>query len=133
MITQEQLLNELASAGFEQPLVDYCQKIAAYVISSNKRIFYYADFLHACNISNNKPKDLHNIQLCANFLRSKRISLLRQEYRYEYDDVLYEVEIEDLQAAHENGALFLDSLGFSDSNWKPKVYVVFISSVETAQ
>lgn len=133
MITQEQLLNEIASAGFERPLADYCQKIAAHVITSKKKIFYYTDFLHACEIQKNEPEDLHNIQLCVNFLKSKRISLLRQEYRYEYDEVLYEVKTEDLQAAHESGTLFLDYLGFSDPNWKSRVYVVFVPSVEAAE
>lgn len=133
MLTQEQLFKEIDSVEFERPLASLCKKIAAYIISSKKIIFYYVDFLQACDLYDGTPEDLHAVQLCINFLKSKKISLIRQEYRYEYEDVLYEVAVEDLQAAYENDSLYIDYLGFSDSNWRSKVYIVFVPAVRVLQ
>lgn len=126
MFTEMRLYEVINSVGFEPPVADCCKKIASLLFSSDKRLYYYVDFLEACGLSADTPQDLHKIQFCINFLKSNSIALIKQEYRYICEDVVYEVSVEDLQAAYEDGALSLDFLNHSDRDWQSKVYVVFV-------
>jgi len=105
--------------------VSCCAQLLEYIETGSKRIYYYSDFIEAVS-------DLHlhdpiqTVQRSLNLFKSRGFGLLRQEYRYLDDDgVVYPVEVEDLQAAYDDGALYLDWRNGSDSDFADKVYIVF--------
>lgn len=131
MMNKQQVLDAIDFLGRPED-VACCEKILTLLLQCNKRIYYYNDFLEV--VSSLELQDpIQNVQRCLNLLKSKRAGWLRQEYRYLNDDgVVYDVGLEDLQAAHEDGALNLEWRNSPDYEYSSKVYIVFISTVEAA-
>lgn len=107
--------------------VSCCARLLDYIEKSSKRIYYYSDFVDAVSrLHLSEP--MQNVQRSLNLFKSKNFALLRQEYRYLDDDgVVYGVEVEDLQAAYEEGSLYLEWRNVADSDFASKVYIVFIA------
>lgn len=102
-----------------------CEALLNYIESSKKSLYVYGDFVSAVD-SLGLRDAIQNIQRCVNILKTKKIGLLRQEYRYlDDDDVIYPVKLEDLQAAYLEGYLYLDWRNASDSDYASKIYIVF--------
>ena len=107
--------------------VSCCARLLDYIEAGTKRIYYYSDFVDAVS-QLHLSEPMQNVQRSLNLFKSKRFALLRQEYRYLDDDgVVYDVEVEDLQAAYEDGSLYLDWRNVADPDFASKVYIVFIA------
>lgn len=104
-----------------------CARLLNFIEKKTRKIYYYADFVEAV-VELNLDDPIQKVQRCLNLFKSKRLAILRQEYRYLDDDgVVYPVEIEDLQAAHMDGRLYLDWRNYSDPEFASKVYIVFFA------
>lgn len=104
-----------------------CAMLFDYIKSDAKKLYYYSDFVDAVS-SLNLQDSIQNVQRCLNIFKSKRSGMLRQEYRYLDDDgVVHPVDVEDIQAAYANGALFLEWLNYPDPEFSTKIYIVFVS------
>lgn len=117
---------EFISLSGEPEDLACCENILAFLQREKKKIYYYNDFLAA--IDGMRLRDpIQNVQRCLNVLKSKRIGILKQEYRYLDDDgVVYPVETEDLQAASQDGQLYLEWRNHADAGYLSKVYIVFV-------
>lgn len=104
-----------------------CGLLLDYIEAKSKKIYYYSDFVEAVSALHLRDA-IQNVQRCLNVLKSKRLSVIKQEYRYLDDDgVIYEVGVEDLQAAYEDGALNLEWRNQPDSDFASKIYIVFVA------
>lgn len=107
--------------------IDYCCKeIVELILSSseNKPVFSYSDFLNVVD----EECSIEHVQLCLNFLKSSSIRLIEQQYRYIDEDVIYDVSVEDLQAAFMDGSLNIEERGYPDRDFQSKVYLVFVAN-----
>jgi hypothetical protein len=122
---KQQVMDAIKYSGVPED-VFFCEKILDVLQQKNKKFYYYSDFLGlVSNMGLIDPSQ--NVQRCLNILKSKRVGVLKQEYRYvDDDDVIYSVEAEDLQVANENGYLFLEWRNFPDPDYLSKVYIVFV-------
>ena len=112
--------------------VSCCAQLLEYIETGSKRIYYYSDFVEAVS-SLGLDDPIQTVQRSLNLFKSKGFGLLRQEYRYLDDDgVVYPVDVEDLQVAYSDGALFLDWRNGSDYDFASKVYIVFFVSSDGA-
>jgi hypothetical protein len=106
--------------------IDYCCKeIVELILSSSERkpVFSYSDFMSVVD----GECSIEQVQLCLNFLKSASVKLIEQQYRYVDEDVIYDVSVEDLQAAFMNGSLSIEDRGYPDRDYQSKVYIVFVA------
>ncbi|MCY1561454.1 hypothetical protein D9M68_987120 [compost metagenome] len=104
-----------------------CVKAIDLLLRRAKKTYTYFDLLEAIKEERDAISDpLQVIQRCINLLKSSKVGMIRQEYRYLDDDgVIYNVDTEDLQAAYMDGKLHLEWRNYSDPEFESKVYVVF--------
>lgn len=106
--------------------IDYCCKeIVEFILSSQEKrpVFSYSDFINVLG----GECSIEQVQLCLNFLKSTPINLVEQCYRYVDEDLIYEVSVEELQAAFMNGSLDIEDRGYPDRDYQSKVYIVFVA------
>ncbi|MFG9664556.1 hypothetical protein ACEP24_27130 [Pseudomonas aeruginosa] len=129
MITHLQLNNLLDHEADRLGDVECCKCLADFIMerASSGAVYSYTDFMQACHKSPDDLSALADLQVCINILKSPRVGLLKEEYRYIADDeTIYDVSVSDLQVAFEDGALHVDGLGYSDVDYLSKVYIVFV-------
>ena len=125
-MNKQQVIDVMQNVGSSED-VACCAALLDFIEKSSKKVYYYADFVASVErLHLDEP--IQYVQRCVNLFKSKRINLLRQEYRYADDDgVIYPVDVEDLQAAYADGRLFLEWRNCSDSDFASKVYIVFFT------
>jgi hypothetical protein len=123
---KQRVIDIMQSLGSAED-VACCVLLLDFIQKKTKKIYYYADFVGAvAELNLNDPIQL--VQRSLNLFKSKKLAILRQEYRYLDDDgVVYAVEVEDLQGAHLDGRLFLEWRNYSDPDFASKVYIVFFA------
>ncbi|UVL22768.1 hypothetical protein [Pseudomonas donghuensis] len=125
-MNKQQVIHIMTSLGSSED-VACCARLLDYLESKSKRIYYYSDFVEAvAELELSDP--LQVVQRSLNIFKSKKIDLIRQEYRYLDDDgVVYPVSVDDLQAAYSDGSLFLEWRNVADPGFATKVYIVFLA------
>lgn len=114
--------------------VGCCKKIVAELLESDRQFYTYGDLLNSANSSSgtvyevddvDTVYEIDDVQCAINVLKSERVQLLHEVYRYIDDDVIYDLSLEELQVAMADGILDLELRGYPDRNFKSKVYVIF--------
>lgn len=124
---EKQQIISLATSVLPAEEVVCCVKVIDLLLRRAKKTYTYFDLLEAIKEERDAISDpLQVIQRCINLLKSSKVGMIRQEYRYLDDDgVIYNVDTEDLQAAYMDGKLHLEWRNYSDPEFESKVYVVF--------
>lgn len=126
MITLGQLHNYIDRAYLHGGRdVGCCKKIAANLLASDREVYTYGDLLQSANIDSAGYYKIEDIQYAVNVLKADHVGLLHETYRYIDDDVIYDLSLEELQVAMEDGCLDLELRGYPDRDFKSKVYVMF--------
>lgn len=126
MMTHQQLHHHIESS---YPIgggdVRCCKKIADAILRDTRPLYTYGNLLDEANSGSDVGFSIGEVQFAINVLKGSRVRLLCEVYRYIDDDVIYDVSLEDLQAARQDGFLHVELRGYPDRNYKSKVYVMF--------
>jgi hypothetical protein len=102
-----------------------CKQIVSVILNDDRKFYTYGELLEGANAGSVKGFNISDVQFALNVLKGSSIKLLRETYRYIDDDLIYDLSVEELQLAMQDGVLELELRGYPDRDFKSKVFLIF--------